>query len=494
MENSRLQQVLDSSRLPSLPAAAIRIIELVQQPDVTVTELADAIAVDPALTSKVLKTANSPLYAQSRSISRLRDAVMLLGLRTMKTLALGFSLIDQLKMQGQAGFDHKRFWEQSLYAATAARTIAKRSGLPDPEEAFLGGLLQGLGVLACQQALGTEYVAVYNAASGDTTRLAELERAAFGFDHVTAATALAGRWNFPESLAACLIHASEPEKAPAATRQVVQSVAAGCRVAEVFIGEGDPEAVEMYRLACQSWFRMDTEQADAMLQDIDADARVMRTVLELPGGSVLTAGEILSRANEALALLTLQAEADNARLERERDQFSIQASSDPLTGVANRREFERVLDQQLRLARRYGFRVSIAMLDLDHFKRLNDTFGHQAGDEVLRQAAAVVRQNVRASDTVARYGGEEFVIVMPNTSLGGAASLANRVRAALDAHIVEFEGRDIFVTMSVGVAVYDPRSGASATELVGAADAALYEAKHAGRNAVRLGRVQATAA
>ncbi len=494
MENSRLQQVLESPRLPSLPAVAIRIIDLVQQPDVTVAELADAIAVDPALAGKVLKTANSPMYAQARGISRLRDAVMLLGLRTVKTLALGFSLIDQLKMEGHGGFDHKRFWEQSLYAATAARTIAKRSGLPDPEEAFLGGLMQGLGVLACQQSLGEEYVAIYNEAGFDMTRLRELEQATFGFDHITVSAALAARWNFPESLAACLVHASEPEQAPAAARPVVQSVAAGCRVAEVFLGDGDADAVEMYRLACQSWFRMDADQADAMLEDIDTDARVMRGVLELPGGTAPTAGEILARANETLATMYLESEADNARLERERDQFSIEASSDALTGVANRREFERVLDQQMRLAARYGFRVSIAMLDLDHFKRVNDTYGHQAGDEVLRQTAAVVRKSVRSSDTVARYGGEEFIVVMPNTPLGGAASLSNRVRAALDAHVVEYEGNDIFVTMSVGVATFDPKSGISAEDLVAAADGALYEAKEAGRNAVRLGRIKVLAA
>jgi diguanylate cyclase (GGDEF)-like protein len=231
-----------------------------------------------------------------------------------------------------------------------------------------------------------------------------------------------------------------------------------------------------------------------MLEEIDSDARVMRGVLELPGRSALSAGEILARANEALASMYMQSEADNARLERERDQFSLEASSDALTGVANRREFERVLDQQMRLARSYGFRVSIAMLDLDHFKQVNDTFGHQAGDEVLRETATLLKGAVRSGDTVARYGGEEFVIVMPNTPLVGAASLANRVRNALNAHVIEYAGRDIFVTISAGVATYDPRSVADARDVISAADAALYDAKEAGRNAVRLGRVTALAA
>jgi diguanylate cyclase len=227
-----------------------------------------------------------------------------------------------------------------------------------------------------------------------------------------------------------------------------------------------------------------------MLEEIDANARVMRSVLDLPGGGALTAGEILSRANEALSQLSFQSELDNARLEREHVQLSAEAATDGLTGIANRRAFDRSLEQQLRLARDYGYRVSVALIDLDQFKRINDTYGHGAGDEVLRAVARVITNSIRSTDFAARYGGEEFGVIMPNTPLGGAASLANRVRAALEANVVEFDGRDIFVTMSVGVATFDPRSGVSIAELLAAADAALYEAKHAGRNAVRLGHIR----
>ena len=490
MPHASLESVLASPRLPSLPSVAIRIIELVQEPDVTVAELADAIAVDPALASKILKTANSPLYAQSRRISRLRDAVMRLGLRTVKTLALGFSLVDQLKAGDQSSFDHQSFWEHSILTATAAKTIAVRSGGPGAEEAFLGGLMHGLGILATNQALGTEYARLYAAAGGDLVRLRQLEIEALGFDHVMVAAQLAERWNLPPTLAACLHHAHEPDLAPVAERAAVQMVAAGMRVADVFMHGDDPDALEMYRLACQSWFRMSTDLADRMLEDIDAQARVIRGVLDLPPGTALTAGEILARANEALSEISLQAEFDNARLAQERERFSSEALTDELTSIANRRSFDRALARQLQLARRYGLRLSVALIDLDRFKLVNDMYGHAAGDEVLRQAARVIKDSTRNTDTVARYGGEEFAVIMPNTPLGGAASLANRVRAALDAHVVEFEGRDIFVTMSVGVATFDPRTPASDSDLLAAADAALYEAKGAGRNAVRLGRIK----
>jgi diguanylate cyclase (GGDEF)-like protein len=491
VDNARLESVLASPRLPSLPSVAIRIIELVREPNVTVTELADAIAVDPALASKILRTANSPLYAQSKRISRLRDAVMRLGLRTVKALALGFSLVDQLKAGAESGFDHRTFWERSIYTATAARSLAARSNEVEAEEAFLGGLVHGLGILAANQALGQRYASIYAAAGDDPVRLLQMEREAFGFDHVTVGTALADRWNLPPALAACLRYVYEPESAPPGERPAVRIVAAGRRVAEVFTSADNTDALEMYRLACQSWFRMSSELADQMLEEIDTEARVICSVLDLPGGSTVTAGEILARANEALSQISLESELDNVRLEREREQLSTEASTDSLTGLANRRGFDLALSQQLRLAHRYGLRMSLAFIDLDRFKLINDMYGHQAGDEVLRQTAQVISESVRSTDIVARYGGEEFAVIMPNTPLGGAASLANRVRAALEAHVVEFEGRDIFVTMSVGVATYDPRTPATESDMVAAADGALYDAKQAGRNAVRLGRVRA---
>src|SRR5690606_374351 len=140
-------------------------------PEVTVDELADAIGVDGALAGRILKTANSPLYAQSRSVVRLRDAVRILGLRTVKTLALGFSLVDQFRRGAGPGFDHRLFWERNLFTAVAARAIATKARLPEPESAFMGGLMHGLGILVLEQAIGPAYATWYTEARGDVGAL-----------------------------------------------------------------------------------------------------------------------------------------------------------------------------------------------------------------------------------------------------------------------------------------------------------------------------------
>ena len=152
------------------------------------------------------------------------------------------------------------------------------------------------------------------------------------------------------------------------------------------------------------------------------------------------------------------------------------AANDPLTGLANRMTFGAALDRELARAHRDGGEVTLVMLDLDHFKQLNDTRGHQAGDEVLRRTAATLREHQRVYDTAARYGGEEFALIAPGLSARDAVVTAERIRAAIAAN-----GCD--VTASVGVATF-PRDADGADALVARADTALYGSKHAGRNKV----------
>lgn len=181
-------------------------------------------------------------------------------------------------------------------------------------------------------------------------------------------------------------------------------------------------------------------------------------------------GRLTRSFNEMADLL----EAHHARLAQ-------MASRDPLTDVYNKREFGRLLQEEVARAERYGHPLSFVLLDIDHFKPINDTHGHQAGDRVLRELAALIARQLRPADHLARYGGEEFAIIMPQVARAGALATAERVRGTVAAH--RFSG-GIRLTISLGVAQYGPRAGTGA-ELVEAADRALYAAKQGGRNQVR---------
>ena len=185
--------------------------------------------------------------------------------------------------------------------------------------------------------------------------------------------------------------------------------------------------------------------------------------------------------NEVLLLRTVSDQVavavNHSRLYSQQQQLAL---TDSLTGCVNRRSFEQQLERDLRLATRMRQPVSLIMLDVDHFKRVNDTHGHDAGDAALRFLADVLRDELRAVDTAARYGGEEFAVILPQASLDGATVVADRLRARLENTEIPGIGH---ITASFGIATF-PIHASSRDGLVTTADQALYAAKHTGRNRV----------
>ncbi|MBL9026127.1 MAG: GGDEF domain-containing protein [Myxococcales bacterium] len=158
---------------------------------------------------------------------------------------------------------------------------------------------------------------------------------------------------------------------------------------------------------------------------------------------------------------------------------------DGLTGIYNRKHLEERLVTELAYAARHGAPLSIVMIDVDHFKKVNDTYGHLGGDAVLRAVAALFGSSMRVEDVLARYGGEEFVILLRGTPVAQAIELAERLRRAVEATAIPFEGHLIRITSSAGVAsLAEMGMPADRAALLGAADARLYQAKQSGRNRV----------
>ncbi len=182
----------------------------------------------------------------------------------------------------------------------------------------------------------------------------------------------------------------------------------------------------------------------------------------------------------------------NALLYRE---VQTMADFDGLTRIHNRQSFDRRLREEVARHKRYPQPISLLMLDLDHFKRINDTFGHEAGDMVLREIGRVMGENLRETDFAARYGGEEFVVILPHTDEEHAQATAQRLRAAICGTIFHFHGQTFQVTVSIGVSSIDAASLDLGADLVRQADQALYTAKRNGRNMVcrqaEEGRLQA---
>jgi two-component system cell cycle response regulator len=191
--------------------------------------------------------------------------------------------------------------------------------------------------------------------------------------------------------------------------------------------------------------------------------------------------ELQVRLRAGNRIVTLQTELIKAR-----ESLRIQATHDPLTGVWNRRAILEMLGNELARSRREGTPVAIAIADLDHFKRINDTYGHVAGDMALCEAVSRMRALVRPYDAVGRYGGEEFLIVLPGCTAQDALSLAERLRLSIGHETVNIPGGSVTVTSSLGVAASDTIAALDAASFIRAADAALYRAKACGRNRIEL--------
>ncbi len=205
----------------------------------------------------------------------------------------------------------------------------------------------------------------------------------------------------------------------------------------------------------------------------------------------LTDGDKLQLGRGAILKFTFHDALDDSYQQR----MVESALRDPLTRLYNKRYFDDRLDAELRFASRHGTSLALLLVDVDHFKRVNDQRGHLAGDTVLREIAMALAQAVRNEDVVARYGGEELVVLSRAIGDEGALNLAERLRRVVDAlAVVVDDGPPVRITISIGVAVHPTIEVTTAPQLIAAADRALYQAKDGGRNrvAVAVAQVEAT--
>ncbi len=465
----------------------MRVIDLTHQEHVALAEIARTISYDPALTSKILSTVNSAFYAQARAISTVSQAMVVLGMNSVKTLVLGFSLIPQLKNAGGAGFNHLAFWKRSIYSAVAARALAHKVGLAQKEEMFLAGLLQDLGMLAMSQTLGAEYSAILQKVAMDHSALLAIERKQLVIDHAQIGAALAIHWKLPPVLVEPIRLHHEPQRASPELSALVRCVALSGRAADVFICPKPAEALENFYVLAMEWFNIPREQAETLMANIHKSSEEVSKLLEISTVDETDTENLLSRANETLLEINLQQQAKTAGLEQENHQLAEQVATDGLTGLANRRGFHAYVAAQLEKMRSAGKPLSLLFLDIDNFKKFNDIHGHQMGDNVLERVSAALQEALVQPGLLARYGGEEFIAVLPGIDLAGAAKQAELLRRAVtEVSLISESGEHLSVTISAGAATAEARVPKDIEELIKEADQGVYAAKAAGKNCVRI--------
>jgi two-component system, cell cycle response regulator len=645
---SRFEQLKASGDLPSPKGVALAIMRLMQHDDVSMPELSRIIRTDPAFVGRLIKAANGLIGYGRRPIASVQDALTVLGLPAVRTMALGFSLLTNYRSGSCTEFDYGRFWSTSLLAAVALQALSQRTRAAAPDETYCLGLLARVGELALATLYPQEYSRLLGVARAEGfCHLLEMETHEFAMNHAELGAAMLADWGMPRvfceaayncasgvsgnapegsrdhvltlSLAVArqmgdLCLAREAER-PALLRRVL---AAGSRLGfdeevmtamcddiarewmewgallnvqadhlppfeslihadenasedepvvaaapsttqvgdivipthaqlpeppprlRVLLAEADDEVrTAARRVLLDSGYDVaearDGYTATELALDFQPDMMLMAWQLQDASGQELVRTLRKTRIGRAIYVLALSERRDedfmieayeagvdavvakpiNPRLlqarlkaacrltslhqEIEHDREEIRhfaaelavsnrrlqevALMDSLTGFPNRRFFSDRLIQEWASTSRTSRPLSCLMIDIDQFKTINDTYGHDVGDSVLRQVSAAIRQGLRSHDVVARTGGDEFLVMCPDTTLDAAVGCAERVRMAVERAEVVSGMLHLRITISAGAATRNP-SVVDTDALIKRADQGLYLAKQLGRNRV----------
>ncbi len=457
--------------------------------------LAEIVSYDQALSTKVLKVVNSSFYALSSPCTTIHQSLVYLGLNTIKTLVLGFGLVDSINSSDTDDntFDYVEYWTRMLYTATAAREIARRAGI-DPEEAFLSGLMQDIGIVAILRVYDERYVRIVKSTERDHRRLCRAEQKALDFDHTQVGGEVAEHWKLPEQFVQSIRFHHDSSRASKQWRKFVQvGELANCAADSMILDQPDT-AREGFSRQASEWFDLNPKQCQKLLAGLIEMVADLSELFQLETEEPPNVVDLMEQAEEQLIIHQMSVQEETNTLRKSNEDLAKQTMTDPLTGVANRKYFDQALPHHFKSALEDNSNLGLIFMDLDRFKSINDQHGHQVGDVVLAEVARLMTMTLGDQCEVCRYGGEEFAVLVPGSSRIQTAKLAESLRrdiAGLDIELsaIPEAPPSIRVTASLGVAALEQENVVQMSRpdlLVRVSDQAVYAAKDAGRNCVRV--------
>ena len=501
MNEDQIQEMIEKEiTLPSPPAIAVQILNTVQKEDAALSELVKIISTDPALTGKMLQIANSGFYALKNEVTSIDRALSILGTNVIKNIALSFVIATDLRGEKQSGFDFDDYWRRSVTSAVAAELLIQQLGQKN-DDIFVTALLHNIGMLVIFMHKKNDYSELLQEASLSEKSLITLEHAKYNFNHQQVGATLINKWGLPDSVYEPIGYHHNPESAPEVSQNTAQILMFADRFSAIYNEVDAAEKVRLLQTQLEESYSLKQDQIRSLLDDVAAKSVEILKTFEIEPGDMRPYSQMLQEANEELGRLNLsyeqlvielkEAKEKSERLANELKKANLRlndlAYTDALTGLYNHRYFQDTLSRELARASRYRSSVSLLIFDLDHFKNVNDTYGHPAGDQVLINVAKAVKKTVRPSDIVARYGGEEFVVILPETDIIGVKVFAARLRRSVEGMTTEFENLQINVTVSVGGTTFGPEQpDVTKDMLIQTADRGLYMSKENGRNQVTI--------
>ena len=480
---------LDADALPSPPVSVLEVVRKSEDPDITIPKLAKLIELDVALSVQIVRMSNSALYSPASEITTVERALTTLGLRSVRLLALSSSLRMLIPPKGT--FDTSQVRQRMIVNGSLARRFAEQLCRPQQDEAFLAGLLSGLGPIV----LGTKFPDLANELfnSDHSWPDPERERELLGFSIDEVTVNLIRSWGMPDLIVDAI---ASRNVSPSENDHTLGKALHLAMVAErVLCGSNPSEDLMLLVDLAETELGWGLDDTNEWL--IDAEPIVEETAellqFQFPQAQAYT--DLLLEATRGMQQLTMEANTvivESTRkleaLSKRNVELQQEAETDALTGLPNRGMFDHMLLRRIEASQLLGsdtHSMGVLMVDLDHFKSVNDTHGHAVGDEVLRAIGGILDRQTRGEDMPARYGGEEFVVVLSHANEFEIGVVADRLRGTIEAAEIELpDGALLPVTASVGGALFGEIENETPETLMARADRRLYQSKQDGRNRV----------
>ncbi|EAQ98845.1 sensor domain-containing diguanylate cyclase [Congregibacter litoralis] len=483
--NSELQSALAACKtLPTLPTVAAQIIELSSQEDYGLMDIIEIVRNDISIATKLIASANTPQYYRGEAVVDISQAVSRLGFKSTMMIALSFSLSVKSSDSPPANIDTDALWHRSVASGAIARLLARQLGSKDPEACFLAALVQDIGVLALAQAAPQAYATL---ADSSHEALCAAEVAEFGCDHAVVGAWLLESWKLPSQISELVAssHDFAELTLEIGARQDHWCVAVSGLLADAMLAGDQFQAARMVWLingVCDEDGGTGTNIVPLVAEAVREaeglfDATLVKDPMALLEASKEKLFEVMSEASRDIS------DEKVSELEQRVSMLERQGQRDSLTGAINRGHFHSELDRLFDEATQSGQPLSLMFIDADHFKQVNDSYGHLAGDEVLKWLAEAFTKLVGDKGIVGRYGGEEFVVILPASTEAEANALGQTICDHVRNGHISAGDANIQVTVSAGIATIDKTSTLRGTrDLIFAADQAMYFAKQSGRD------------
>ncbi|MCP4727287.1 MAG: GGDEF domain-containing protein [bacterium] len=499
-----LKKVHEGIDLPTLSPIAAKVIRLASDEKTSAQQLASVITLDPALTAKLLKLVNSPLYGFKKEITTLSQAVALLGMKAVRTMSLCVSIFDAFPTGTAEGLDYNDFWQRSLASAIAAKYTAQKLGIRIDEEAFIAGLTQNVGCLIFERFIPEQYGKIYSRHYTSSEELVAMEEENWGLNHSMLGYEVFTQWKMPVLLAQTLLHHHKPDSVPANNESLallVKIINASDLVAQVlYTTENTGLNLQKLKDRFKEFFNLGGVEVDDIMEHVSGEIDTVAKDFEFKIDKPADYAKVLQSANIELGKINLdyeqmlrelqlaknKAEKLTSELKIVNKKLEEKAVTDSLTNLYNHRFFFEMLNKEFANSRRHGRPLGCVMIDIDFFKKVNDNYGHQEGDKVLKVLGEMLLDAVREGDVPARYGGEEFSLILSNTPTTEAVKVAERIRKHVETTAFSKKLDAGKITISVGVVGMDSTKVKSAAEFAECADKAVYASKDNGRNMVTL--------